>query len=176
MARAQRLAGSTPTTSLHRFQPGLPVQSLAALARPHASVTPELPQVRRLHHTCMRVVKTAALVVVLGLLLGLVSCMSCTTKQDPNKLREKTAETTANLKQDAKAVAQGIREGWTRDHRLDVNTATAKQIATLPGITPRTASRMVENRPYASTEELVTKHVLSRAEYRRIADRISVKK
>ena len=66
-------------------------------------------------------------------------CVSCSTKQDPNQLREKTAQTTANLKQDAKAVAQGIREGWSRNNQLDLNTATAKELATLPGVTPREA-------------------------------------
>lgn len=124
----------------------------------------------------MRVGKTVIAILVLALPFGLTSCFSCTTKQDPNALREKTAQTTANLKQDAKAVAQGIREGWSRNNQLNVNTASPKDLASLPGITPRTADRIIANRPYATTEELVTKHVLSRAEYNGIADKITVKK
>ena len=124
----------------------------------------------------MRGVKTAAVVVILGLPLGLTSCFSCSTRQDPERLREKTAQTTANLKQDAKAVAEGIREGWSRNNQVDVNTASAKVLATLPGVTERTADRIVENRPYARSDELVSKHVLSRAEYNKIADKITVKK
>ena len=118
----------------------------------------------------------ALAVALVGFALGMTSCMSCTTKQNPDVLREKTAQTTANLKQDAKAVAQGIREGWSRNNQLDLNTASAKDLATLPGITPRTADRMIENRPYTSTRELVSRKVLSPAEYNRIADKVSVKK
>lgn len=124
----------------------------------------------------MHAVKTAVTTLLLALPFGLTSCFSCTTKQDPNELREKTAQTTANLKQDAKAVAQGVREGWSRNNQLDINTAAAKDLASLPGITPRMADRIVENRPYAMTDQLVSKHVLSKAEYDRIADKVSVKK
>ncbi len=91
-------------------------------------------------------------------------------------MREKTAETTANLKQDAKAVAQGVREGWSRDERLDLNTASPKELSSLPGITPRMADRIVEHRPYTRSDELVSKKVLSPAEYDRIAAKVTVKK
>lgn len=107
--------------------------------------------------------------------LALTSCFSCSTKQDPNTLREKTAQTTANLKQDAKAVGQGIREGWSRNNQLDLNTASQKDLTELPGITPRTADRIIENRPYASPDELVSKRILPRAEYDKIADKVTVK-
>ena len=123
----------------------------------------------------MCVAKAAAVAVLVGLSVGLTSCMSCSTKQDPDKLREKTAQTTANLKQDAKAIAQGIHEGWSRNHQLNLNTASKSDLATLPGITPRTADRIIENRPYARTEELVTKRVLSRVEFDKIADKVAVK-
>lgn len=124
----------------------------------------------------MRLIRTAAVFLVLGLTLGLTSCFSCSTKQDPNELREKTAQTTANLKQDAKSVAQGIREGWSRSNQLDLNTATQKDLTSLPGITPRLADRIIESRPYESTDELVSKRVLPRAEYNKIADQVTVKK
>ena len=120
--------------------------------------------------------RTAAALALLTLPLGLTSCMSCSTRQDPDVLREKTAQTTANLKQDAKSVAQGIREGWSRNNQLDLNRASTKELVSLPGVSQRTAERMVENRPYATTEELVTKHVLSLAEYNRIKAKVTVKK
>lgn len=115
-------------------------------------------------------------VAVLCLASVLTGCMSCSTRQDPDQLRKKTAETTANLKQDAKAVAQGIREGWSRDHRLNLNTATREQLASLPGITPRQAARIASNRPYSAPEDLVQKRVLTREEYAKIADKVTVKK
>lgn len=103
-------------------------------------------------------------------------CLSCNTKQNPDQLKEKTAEATAEIKQDAKAVAQGVREGWSRNNPLDINKATRDQLAGLPGITAERADRIVEQRPYDDPHDLVTRHVVSEAEYARIRDRITVKK
>jgi DNA uptake protein ComE-like DNA-binding protein len=64
----------------------------------------------------------------------LAALAACTSKQDPQELKEKTARATAELKVDAKAVAAGIREGWSRDKPLDVNSATREQLITLPGV------------------------------------------
>ena len=64
----------------------------------------------------------------------LVALAACTSKQNPQDLKEKTAQATAELKVDAKAVAAGIREGWSRDKPLDVNAATREQLITLPGV------------------------------------------
>ena len=68
------------------------------------------------------------------LTLALAGC-STTQKQTPDDLREKTAEATAQLKENAKAVAEGVREGWGRDKPLDLNKATKDQLTALPGIT-----------------------------------------
>jgi len=55
----------------------------------------------------------------------------------PQKLtrpeREDCASKRAEAKRDAKAVAQGIREGWSRDKALDLNTATKDQVADSAG-------------------------------------------
>jgi len=116
----------------------------------------------------------AALVVSFsGVMSG---CYSCSVQQNPEKLREKTADTTAALKQDAKAVAQGVREGLTRDHGVDINTATPEQLAKLPGVNDETARRIVANRPYSSPQDLLRKHVLSRRQYDQLASRIKVGK
>jgi hypothetical protein len=42
----------------------------------------------------------------------------------------------------------------------------------LPGMTEREADRIIADRPFADTHELVTRHVLSDAEYDKIRDRI----
>lgn len=103
-------------------------------------------------------------------------CLSCNTRQNPDQLREKTAEATAELKQDAKAVAQGVREGWSRNNPLDINKATREQLASLPGITPQRADRIIEQRPYDDPHDLVSRRVISEAEYKRVRDRITAKK
>ena len=78
------------------------------------------------------------LAVAIVLLCGLAAC---TPNQNPQELKEKTARATAELKVDAKAVAAGVREGWSRDKPLDVNTATREQLVTLPGVTAAEADR-----------------------------------
>jgi hypothetical protein len=69
-----------------------------------------------------------------------------------------------------KSVAEGVKEGWSRDRdkeRIDLNTATREELIGT-GL-PRTRSdRLMEHRPYASPRELLTKHVLSEDEYRQI--------
>lgn len=97
-------------------------------------------------------------------------------KQNPQQLKEKTAATTAALKSDAKAVASGVREGWSRDKPLDLNHASEAQIVSLPGVDAREAERIIANRPYSTPEDLVTRGVLTRREYEKISDRVTAKK
>ena len=112
-------------------------------------------------------------VLVAGLIFILSGCSQ--RQQNPEELKERTAEATAALKSDAKAVAQGIREGWSRDKPLDLNHATREQILALPGITKDDADRVIDRRPYDSPAQLVSRHVVSKAEYDRISDRVTAK-
>jgi len=108
--------------------------------------------------------------------LVLTGCFSCSVKQNPQQLKEKTAETTAALKRDAKAVASGVREGWSRDKPLDVNHASKEQLESLPGVTAATADRIIANRPYAKPDDLLRRGVVVRREYERISDLLTAKK
>jgi len=116
----------------------------------------------------------AGLLIALG--IAFLSGVGCNSqKQSPQDLREKTAETTATLKTDAKAVAQGVREGWNRDHPLDLNSASKAQLMALP-MTAEQADRVIAGRPYNSPHDLVDKHILRQTEYDKVADRVTVKK
>jgi DNA uptake protein ComE-like DNA-binding protein len=104
----------------------------------------------------------------------------CTKPTDPNQVREKTAETTAEMKNDAKAVVQGIKEGLQSpappaDHPVDLNSASKARLTGLPGLSGDDADRIIAARPYASKQELLDRHIVSGQEYRRIADSIVVK-
>src|ERR1039458_2076831 len=92
----------------------------------------------------------------------------------PEAVREHAANATADLKQDAKAVAQGVQEGWTRDNSVDINSASKEQLQTLPGVTPKIAGSITEHRPYAVPSELVDRHILSKPAYDQIAGRLKV--
>jgi competence protein ComEA len=109
-------------------------------------------------------------------ILLLVVLMGCTPQQNAQDLKEKTARATEDAKRDAKAVAAGIREGWHRDQPVNLNTATKEQWMRLPGMTPSEAERVIADRPYNQPDDLVTRHVLPKAKYHGIADRVSVKR
>jgi|GraSoiStandDraft_4_1057263.scaffolds.fasta_scaffold618636_2 radical SAM superfamily enzyme with C-terminal helix-hairpin-helix motif len=111
-------------------------------------------------------------IAVILLVLGLAGC----TQQNPQDLKEKTAQATAEVKRDARAVAEGIREGWSRDKPLDLNSASKEQLVTLPGMTEAQADRVIGGRPYSDPHELLSRGILRKAEYQKIADRVVAKK
>src|ERR1700688_2815586 len=107
---------------------------------------------------------------VFGIVL-LCGLAACTANQNQQEVREKTTRATAELKGDAKAVAAGVREGWSRDKPLDINAATREQLISLPGITGAEADDVIAKRPYDDPGQLVTRHVLPQSKYDKIADR-----
>ena len=98
------------------------------------------------------------------------------SSEKPAQLREQTAKATAEAKSDAKAVADGIREGWNRNQPLDLNSATKDQLLSLPGMTSAEADRVIAGRPYGEPDELVKRHIVAKAEYDKIADRVTAKR
>jgi DNA uptake protein ComE-like DNA-binding protein len=105
--------------------------------------------------------------------LILLAAAAC-NNQSPDQIRQKTAEETANMKRDTKAVAEGIKEGLADKKSIDLNKSSRDQLTTLPGITAERADRIIAARPFASTHELVTRHVISEDEYTRIHGQITV--
>jgi len=106
--------------------------------------------------------------------LAIASSLACAPNQSPDQIREKTAEATSTLKRDTKAVAQGVKEGLTSKHSVDLNKGSKDDLASLPGINSERAERIIAERPYASTRQLVTRHVLSEDEYTQVRDRVTV--
>jgi competence protein ComEA len=109
-------------------------------------------------------------------ILLLAALAGCTQPQNSQELKEKTAQATAEVKRDAKAVAAGIREGWSRDKPLDLNIATKEQLLSLPGMTEAEADRVLAGRPYNDPNDLVKRHIMPKAEYDKIADQVTAKK
>ncbi len=112
---------------------------------------------------------------VLALLL-ILPFVACNSPQSPDQIRERTANATAAVKSDTKAVAEGIKEGLGKNTSVNINSATKEDLMKLPGITDARADRIIAARPYAATDELVSKKVLTKGEYDQIASRVTVKK
>ncbi|MFZ1006503.1 MAG: hypothetical protein WAN65_06690 [Candidatus Sulfotelmatobacter sp.] len=64
-------------------------------------------------------------------------------------------------------------EELVSEHLTDLNSASADQMADL-GLSAETQERLIDNRPYRSKLELVSRMILSQDEYVEIRDRVSI--
>lgn len=96
------------------------------------------------------------------------------TNESPDQIRQKTAEETAAVKRDTKAVAEGLKEGLSNKRSIDLNKATKEDLTSLPGITASKADHIIAERPYANAHQLVTRRVLTEDEYSQVQDRVVV--
>lgn len=64
-------------------------------------------------------------------------------------------------------------EDLTSSHLIDLNDSTPEQLKNL-NLTPESIDRLIENRPYRSKLELVSRMVLTEAEYETIREKVGV--
>ncbi len=108
--------------------------------------------------------------------LALVALAGCTPHdRSPDEIREQTARATSTAVRDAKAVTQGVVEGVKQQKTVNINRGSADDLKSLPGIDDDAAQRIIEGRPYKDSEELAKRHIVSRAEYNRIAGKIEAR-
>ena len=55
---------------------------------------------------------------------------------------------------------------------VDVNSATAAQLKTLPGVSDSDSAKIIQGRPYSDKSQLHSKRVVSEATYDKIKDHI----
>ncbi len=113
---------------------------------------------------------------LLGVLIvcALAMTIACSPNATPDQIRQKTAEGTAAIKRDSKAVAEGIKDGLSGKKSVDLNHASKAELSDLPGITDKQADRIIAERPYANAHQLVTRHVLTEDEYSQVESRVVV--
>jgi len=59
--------------------------------------------------------------------------------------------------------------------QVDINTATPAELQALPGISDSDSAKIIHGRPYADTNQLVSRHVVSEVTYDKIKDRVVVR-
>lgn len=104
---------------------------------------------------------------------SLLTIPACSSKQDnPDEIRERTAQATETVRRDTKAVVEGVKEGMRSDKAIDINKASREDLLTLPGITEHDADRIIAGRPFDDAHDLVNRHIVSQTEYDKISDRV----
>jgi len=70
------------------------------------------------------------------------------------------------------APAKTSKSTMAASEKLDINTATKDQLQALPGIGDTYSQKIIDNRPYHTKRDLVTKKVIPQATYDKIKDQI----
>ena len=90
-------------------------------------------------------------------------------------VRRSTAAVTRTVANDVKGAALGVRDGLRHDPNsdaVDINSASKRTLADLPGVTPEMAARIIEHRPYHRASDLVRRRIVSKATYDKIGARL----
>ena len=109
---------------------------------------------------------------LIALALLFAGITACSNKNNPDEIRQRTAEATETMRRDSKAVVEGVREGMSSDRAININNASREDLLNLPGMTERDADRIIAERPFKNAPELVARHVIPESEYEKIRDRI----
>lgn len=107
----------------------------------------------------------------LGTLLLALALMSGTgLNRFPEAVAQSTPQSTAQSTSTAAAKVAN-----SAASPLDINTATASQLKSLPGIGDAYAQKIIAGRPYTRKDQLVSKHIIPQTTYSKIASMIIAK-
>ena len=102
-------------------------------------------------------------------------------KSDAKEAGSATADTAKDVgsatAEGTKKAARKTKNAVTGDNsssskKIDLNSATKDELATLPGVGDATAQKIVDGRPYRAKNELVSKNVVTQSQYEQIKDQV----
>ena len=119
--------------------------------------------------------------ITLALLLGLSGTAFAQAKADapkadaPKAAPAAKADAKADAKAPAKADANAPAKADAKTEPMDINSASAKDLATLPKIGDARSQAIVKGRPYNGKDDLINKKIIPQDAYDEIKDLIIAK-
>lgn len=131
-------------------------------------------------------------------LAGMTLLAACNPPASDQRLQEQAAQATEQAKQGSKEaladarvaaknaeqavndVAAGVKQGLDTkgqpagSGRVDLNSASEADLASLPGISVNKAKQIIDHRPYVSSHDLVKSGVLTEGQFEEIAPKVTV--
>jgi DNA uptake protein ComE-like DNA-binding protein len=120
----------------------------------------------------LRTLVLCALVAALAAATSYAQSATTTPAKNPATKSAMTAKSTSGYG-GSHAHATARKGNWTREH---LNSATAEELMKLPGVDQSMADKIIADRPYTSKSQLVSKKIMTHAEYAKISSRVWVKR
>jgi competence protein ComEA len=111
---------------------------------------------------------------VLALIAVALATTGIAFAQAPSK-KPADAATKPAATADAKKAAAPAADAKKAAEKMDINSASEQELATLPGIGEVRAKAIVKGRPYKGKDDLVQKKILTKGVYDKIKDDIIAK-
>jgi DNA uptake protein ComE-like DNA-binding protein len=108
---------------------------------------------------------------ITALLVAAIASIGLAYAQAPAKKADAAAKPAVT---DSKK-ADAPKADATRKEKIDINSASAAELATLPGIGEVRSKAIVKGRPYKGKDDLVQKKILTQGVYDKIKDDIIAK-